>query len=95
MIQPIEVAPREGFRIWIRHADRTSGEINLSPLAGPAVFTARNDQRCFQDVHIAPAGSIAGGRDLERCPDALYPQFTEAPSPGMPAQRCFVNSRQS
>ena len=78
MTRPVEVEPREGFRIWIRYADGTSGEIDLSPLAGRGVFTACNDQRCFQDVHIAPAGGIAWSSDLELCPDALYLQLTGA-----------------
>ena len=78
MIRPVKVEPREGFRIWIRYADGASGVVDLSPLAGRGVFAAWNDRRCFDDVHIAPAGGIAWNSDLELCPDALYLQLTGA-----------------
>ena len=79
MIRPVEVEPREGFRIWIRYADGAGGEVDLSPLAGRGVFAAWNDRSCFEDVHIAPDGGIAWGTDLELCPDALYLQLTGVP----------------
>ena len=71
MIRPVEVKPRDGFRIWIRYDDGASGVVDLSSLAGRGVFTAWNDRRCFEDVHIAPHGGIAWRNDLELCPDAL------------------------
>ena len=80
MIRPVEVKPRDGFRIWIRYDDGASGTVDLSSLAGRGVFAAWNDRRCFEDVHIAPAGGIAWGADLELCPDALYLQLTGVPA---------------
>ena len=71
MIRPLEVAPRSGYRIWIRYDDGASGVVDLSHLAGRGVFTAWNDRSLFEDVHIAAHGGIAWPDDLELCPDAL------------------------
>ena len=76
MIRPTEVKPREGYRIWLRYSDGATGEIDLSHLAGRGVFKAWNDLACFKTVHIAPAGGIAWGENVELCPDALYMKLT-------------------
>lgn len=85
MIRPVEVKPRDGFRIWIRYEDGASGVVDLAPLAGRGVFAAWNDRGCFEDVRIAPTGGIAWGSELELCPDALYLQLTGALVEPMPA----------
>lgn len=79
MIRPLEVEPRSGYRIWIRYHDGASGVVDLSHLAGRGVFAAWNDRSFFEDVHIAPHGSIAWRNDLELCPDATYLQLTGVP----------------
>ncbi len=79
MIRPVEVKPRDGFRIWIRYDDGANGVVDLSHLAGRGVFAAWNDRRCFEDVHIAPHGGIAWRNNLELCPDATYLQLTGVP----------------
>ena len=76
MIRPIEVEPREGYRIWLRYSDGAAGEIDLSHLAGRGVFEAWKNRAFFETVHIAPAGAIAWGEDIELCPHALYMQLT-------------------
>ena len=76
MIRPIEVQPRLGYRIWLRYSDGASGEVDLSHLAGRGVFKAWNDPACFETVHIAPAGGIAWGEEIELCPDDLYVRLT-------------------
>ncbi len=78
MIRPVEVKPRDGFRIWIRYDDGASGDVDLSSLAGRGVFAAWNDRRCFEDVHITPHGGIAWRNDLELCPDALRLRLNRA-----------------
>ena len=77
MIRPVEVEPREGYRIWLRYADGASGVVDLAPLAGRGVFAAWNDRGCFEDVRIAPAGGIAWGSELELCPDSLYLELAD------------------
>ena len=76
MIEPLEVAPREGYRIWLRYSDGASGEVDLSDVAGKGVFQAWRDRAFFEKVHVAPHGSIAWDDDLEICPDALYLQLS-------------------
>ena len=76
MIRPIEVEPREGYRIWLRYSDGMAGEVDLSNMAGRGVFAAWNEPGCFEQVHIAPHRAIAWTDDLELCPDALYMEIT-------------------
>lgn len=76
VIRPTDVEPREGYRIWLRYADGTAGEIDLSHLAGRGVFKAWKNRAFFETVHITSPGAIAWGEDIELCPDALYMQLT-------------------
>ena len=76
MVRPIEVAALAGFRIRVRYSDDTVGEVDLSHLAGRGVFQAWNDPRCFERVHLSPAGAVAWGDEIELGPDALYMQLT-------------------
>ena len=76
MIRPIEVEAREGYRIWLRYSDGSSGEIDLSHLAGRGVFAAWDELGRFQRVRVAPHRAIAWDSDIELCPDALYMQLT-------------------
>ena len=68
MIRPTEVEPREGYRIWLRYSDGTSGEIDLSHLAGRGVFKDWNDRACFETVHIAPVRRDRLGRRCRTLP---------------------------
>ena len=43
MIRPIEVEPRDGFRIWLRYSDGATGEVDLSDVAGRGVFETWNE----------------------------------------------------
>ncbi len=76
MIRPIEVKAREGYRIWLRYSDGSTGEVDLSHLAGRGVFEAWKDRSFFETVHLSEAGAIAWSEDIELCPDALYMQLT-------------------
>ena len=62
MIRPLEVAPRLGYRIWLRYSDGAAGEVDLSHLAGRGVFTAWNDPACFETVYIASVRAYRLGR---------------------------------
>ena len=76
MIRPTEVKAREGHRLWLQYSDGSTGEVDLSHLAGIGVFTAWNEPGRFEEVHIAPHGAVAWDDDLEICPDALYMALT-------------------
>lgn len=76
LLQPVAVAPREGYRIWLRYADGVEGEVDLSDLAGKGVFTAWNDRGFFERVYISEWRSIAWNDEIELCSDALYLEIT-------------------
>ena len=76
MINPITVEARDGYRIWLQYSDGTSGEIDLSDLAGRGVFRAWNAPGCFESVRIAPHRAITWNDEIELCPDALYLELT-------------------
>ena len=75
-MRPIEVEPRDGYRIWIRYSDGSSGEVDLSHLAGRGVFDAWENRAFFENVSIASDGAISWEEDLDLCPDAIYMQLT-------------------
>ena len=74
--RPTDVAPREGYRVWLRYSDGVAGEVDLSDLAGRGVFMAWDNRACFEAVRIAQDGGIAWGEEIELCPDALYMRLT-------------------
>lgn len=76
MVQPTDVEARKGYRIWLRYADGSTGEIDLSHLVGQGVFEAWEEAGFFEKVHIAPHRAIAWDDHLELCPDALYLELT-------------------
>ena len=75
-LEPVSIEARSGYRIWIQYNDGTSGEVDLSHLAGKGVFAAWNDRRFFESVRLAEGGGIAWGKDLELCPDDIYMRLT-------------------
>ena len=88
MITAVEVAPRAGYRIWLRYADGISGEVDLFDLAGRGIFRAWLDRSFFERVHVSPYGSIAWSDEVELCEDALYLRLTgKSVEEVMPAAR--------
>lgn len=76
MLEPTEVEARGGHRLWLRYSDGTSGEVDLSRLAGKGLFAAWNEPGYFERAHIAPHRAIAWSDELELCADALYLELT-------------------
>lgn len=76
LIRPTQVQARAPHRIWLRYADGTEGEVDLSDLAGRGVFTAWSDPSLFAEVRIGPGGAICWGESIDVCPDALYLRLT-------------------
>lgn len=72
MNRPIAVEPRGQYRIWLRYADGSDGEIDLSDLAGRGVFQAWEDPSVFEAVRIGESGAIEWPGGLDLCPDAMY-----------------------
>ena len=69
---PTSVAPREGYRIWLRYADGVSGEVDLSELADAEPFAQWCDRGFFESVRLGVGGSVAWGDDIALCGDDLY-----------------------
>ena len=72
MVRPTAVSVLPGHRIWLRYADGTEGEVDLSDLVGRGVFAAWNDKEFFASVRLDESGALAWGEEIELCPDALY-----------------------
>jgi hypothetical protein len=74
--RPVEVKPLGKYRLWLRYDDGTTGEVDLSDLAGQGVFKAWEDETFFASVRIAPHGALIWGEDIELCPDMLHARLT-------------------
>ena len=56
--------------------DGTSGEVDLSDLAGKGVFKAWMQPGFFKQMMIMPSGAIAWPGDIDLYPDSLYLRLT-------------------
>ncbi len=68
----IAVKPLPRYRLWLRYADGTESEIDLSDPAGQGVFAAWEAPDFFQRAHLGPHGEVQWSEDIELCADALY-----------------------
>jgi hypothetical protein len=84
-MQPIvvEARPLPGYRLWVRFADGTMGEDDLSHLVGQGVFQRWERPGEFERVRVDPdAGTVVWPGDLDIAPDALYERIaSHAPAP--------------
>ena len=76
MPKAVEVKALSDYRIWVRFADGTAGEVDLSHLAGRGVFSLWQDYTAFQGVHLGSSGEIAWNDEVELCPDSIYLKLT-------------------
>ena len=76
MFKPVDVKALPGHKIWLRFADGTEGEADLSHLAGRGVFALWQDEAVFRNVQIGPHRQIAWSEEVEICPDSLYFRLT-------------------
>ncbi len=78
MIRPLEVKPKQEYRIWLRYEDGSSGDVDLSHHVGRGVFKAWDQPGVFETVRITEYGSVAWGDsdELELCPNDLYMRLT-------------------
>ena len=88
MIEAVDVAPRDGYRICLRYSDGASGEVDLSDMAGRGVFRVWLDRVFFEKVHVSDHGSTAWSDDIELCADAPYMELT-----GKSAEELFATLR--
>jgi hypothetical protein len=76
MIRPILVRALPNDRLYLEFSDGVKGEIDLSDLAGEAVFEAWNNQIFFEKVHIGSNREIKWNDEIELCSDSLYLKVT-------------------
>ena len=88
MIEAVDVAPRDGYRICLRYSDGASGEVDLSDMAGRGVFRVWLDRVFFEKVRVSDHGSTAWSDDIELCADAPYMELT-----GKSAEELFATLR--
>ena len=88
MTRVVDVEPREGFQIWVRFNDGTTGSVALNDLANRGVFKIWEDRRVFKAVRITDAGAVEWPGDVDLCADALYLRLTgKRPEDLFPALR--------
>ena len=93
MPKPIEVKPLENFRLWLHYDDETTGEVDLSDLAGRGVFKVWENPDVFKQVKVGSYGEVTWGGDLELCPDSLYLRLTKkSPEDLFPTLKTGVNA---
>lgn len=68
--------PRGRYRVWLKYEDGTTGEVDLSHLAGRGVFKQWDQPNAFEQVSIGSGGELRWGEELDLCPDALYMRLT-------------------
>ena len=89
----LEVKPLQKFRLWLRYDDETTGEVDLSDLAGRGVFNAWENEEFFKVVRIGSHGELMWGEDLDLCPDSVYMRLTKkSPEEVFPILKNGVNA---
>ena len=76
MFKVTEAKPLAGYRLWLRFADGTTGEVDLSEMAGKGVFAIWNTPGAFEKVQVGRRGDVNWGEEIDLCPDALYLEVT-------------------
>jgi hypothetical protein len=78
-----EVKALDGYRLWLRFADGSSGEVDLAKqIRFQGVFEPLAERAKFLEVRVDPElGTVVwpNGADLD--PDVLYSAATGAPLP--------------
>jgi hypothetical protein len=73
IIKPIEVKALDKYSIYIKFADDTEGNVDLSHLIHKPVFQNWTKTDFFSKVYIdSETYSIAWDENIELCPDSLY-----------------------
>ena len=72
----VEAKPMQGFQLFVRFDDGTSGTVNLSDFAGRGVFSAWNEPGIFQQVRVTEQGAVEWPGEIDLCPDSLYLRLT-------------------
>jgi hypothetical protein len=72
----LEARPLDSYKIWLKFADNTAGEVDLSHLVGKGVFTLWNSYDDFKSVSIENGRSLTWSEDIDIDADSLYLRVT-------------------
>ena len=71
--KPIKILPKENYVLHLIYEDGTSGDLDLSHLAGKGIFQYWNDYENFMKVYIdRDSNAIAWSEEIDICPDNAY-----------------------
>lgn len=72
----IEMRPLDGYKIWLKFDDNTSGEVDLSHLAGKGVFAFWSFDENFKKVSTENGRSLVWSDEIDIDADTLYLKLT-------------------
>ena len=72
----VEANPLPEYRLHLRFADGTEGDVDLSHLAGRGVFSVWDSAGTFESVRIGDRGDLEWPGDVDLCADAFYLELT-------------------
>ena len=80
LVRVIAVAPREGYRLWLRFSDQTERELDLWPfIAKGAIFAPVRDLHVFRQVQVGTASiTWPNGADIDPLILRYYPDLQPA-----------------
>jgi hypothetical protein len=71
--KPIQVKAIDQYLIWLKFADDTEGQVDISHLIDKPVFKKWTNPNFFNKVYIdTETWAIAWDENIELCPDNLY-----------------------
>ncbi len=84
----LEATPLSRYRVAVKYADGSDGEVDLSDLAHRGVFAVWDEPGVFESLSIGPQGQLRWTEGLELCPDAVYMRLTgKSPDEVFPSLR--------
>ena len=72
----LEARPLDGYKIWLKFNDGTSGEVDLSHLAGKGVFALWRNYENFKKVSVEDNRRLAWSDEIDIDADSLYMKLT-------------------
>ena len=80
MMKIVATKVLDGYRVWLRFADASEGELDFSGQAGKGVFAPWTDYRFFRRASIGDQGrTLSWPGEIDFCADALWLQVTGKP----------------
>jgi hypothetical protein len=93
MKKVIEVAPRDGFKIYIQFDDGKSGVVDLADISNREVTQSWNDRSTFESAVVTPEGAVEWPGGVDLCGDSLYLRLTgKRPEEILPGLTARVNA---